>query len=501
MSLSRNLSAGIANSGYSGLLNLAVVPFYINYLGVEAYGLIGFYIVTQSMLSILDMGMAATINREVARHSATGSLFEAGKLLHTLARIYWIVAGIIALLFLTVAPWFSGYWLQPGQLSAETISHAVMLLGVVISCRWPIGLYQGALIGAKRLTVSSGINMVMVTFGCLGGIAVLRFISPTIEAFFIWQACVGLAHAVIVRAAAWRVIDKPDSKRFDLEKLRGIWKFTAGMSGIGLTSIVITQLDKVMLSKLLGLEQFGQYMLAVAVVGGLYVLVSPVYNVIYPRMSELVATGDSEKLAELYRNGTRMLVTLLFPLAMILAVFSSEVLYLWTGNPELAKSVAPILSFLVVGSAFHGVMYFPYALQLAYGKTSLPLITNIILTVILVPLLYWLVSHYGAIGGAVAWLLLHMFYLFFGSWLTHKFFLKGLASKWLFIDVGVPLLIFLLAGLVGHYVILAISAPAVIKLLAGTLLAGVASMLIVVLSPAVSSIILGKLNTQKIYVR
>ncbi len=32
---------------------------------------------------------------------------------------------------------------------------------------------------------------------------------------------------VTVRVAAWRVIGKPGSRKFDLEKLRGIWKFTA----------------------------------------------------------------------------------------------------------------------------------------------------------------------------------------------------------------------------------------------------------------------------------
>ena len=81
MSLGRNLLAGLASSVWSALVGLAVVPFYLKYLGIEAYGLIGFFATTQAVLSLLDMGMAPTINREVARRSASGDLKEAGKLL------------------------------------------------------------------------------------------------------------------------------------------------------------------------------------------------------------------------------------------------------------------------------------------------------------------------------------------------------------------------------------------------------------------------------------
>ena len=85
MSMSRNIVAGLTNSVWSAVVGLTVVPFYLKYLGIEAYGLIGFFVTTQALLSLLDMGMAPTINREVARCSASGNLKEAGKLLHTLA--------------------------------------------------------------------------------------------------------------------------------------------------------------------------------------------------------------------------------------------------------------------------------------------------------------------------------------------------------------------------------------------------------------------------------
>src|SRR6266849_10807514 len=163
MTLGRNLLAGLANSVWTAIVTLAVVPLYLKYLGIEAYGLIGFFATTQALLQILDLGLAPTINREVARCSATGNLGEAGNLLHSLAVIYWGMAGVIVLFIVALAPFIANYWLQSKHLSQETIVHAVMLMGLVIACRWPIGLYQGALMGAQRLTVSSGVNIGMVT--------------------------------------------------------------------------------------------------------------------------------------------------------------------------------------------------------------------------------------------------------------------------------------------------------------------------------------------------
>lgn len=478
MTPGRNLLAGLTNSVWSALIGLAVVPFYLKYLGIEAYGLIGFFVMTQAVLSLLDMGMAPTINREVARCSALGNLKEAGKLLHTLAVVYWCMAGVIALLIMAIAPLIAGYWLQSKQLSPQTISHAVMMMGLVVACRWPIGLYQGALIGAQRLTISSGINMAMVTTGSLGAVAVLAFISPTIEAFFIWQACVGLVYAITIRWAAWRIIGKLSQARFDVDKLKSVWRFTAGMSGVAVLAIILMQLDKVILSKILSLEDFGRYALAGVVASGLYMILTPTFNVIYPRLSALVVTGETEKLIDLYRSGTRLLSAVLFPIAIAAAAFSEEILSLWTGNPSIASSAAPIVSLLLIGTALNGVMHFPYALQLAYGMTRIPFIINIVLIVILVPVIAYFAQTYGAVGGGLAWLLLNSVYLLFGTWLTHRYLLKGMALEWLIRDVGAPLCISLFI-ILGGWQLIHTDGNRFVNLLLGCGLALIASLVCV----------------------
>lgn len=483
MSLKRNFSIGLLSSVWSAFLSLAVVPLYLKYLGIEAYGLIGFFATTQAVLTLLDMGMAPTINREVARYSASGEIREAGKLLHTLAIVYWGMAVMIAILILALAPWISEYWLQSRKLPPQTISHAVMLMGLVVACRWPIGLYQGAIIGAQRLTVSSSISIVMATISNLGAIIVLAFISPSIEAFFTWQACIGLIYASIMRWGAWQVIGRTKGTRFDVDRLKSIWRFSAGMSGIAVSGVILMQLDKVLLSRILSLEDFGRYALAGVVANGLYIILTPTFNVIYPRLSALVATNETKNLITLYRSGTLLFSAVLFPIAIVAAVFSKEILLLWTGNLALSLSTAPIVSLFLIGTALNGAMHFPYALQLAYGMTRLPLMINSILVVIMIPMTTLLAFKFGSVGGAAAWSILNGIYLLIGTWFTHRSLLKGIGLTWLLFDVGVPLCIsILIIGGIGH-IAHKWGFSSYVELLIGIGLALCSFLIIVMLSP------------------
>lgn len=439
MTLSRNLLAGMASSAWAALVGLAVVPLYLKYLGIEAYGLIGFFSTVQALLWILDLGLAPTINREVARCSASGHFREAGVLLHTLAIIYWSMGAAIFFFLAALSPLVSEYWLQSRNLPSENITHAVMLMGLIIACRWPVGLYQGALMGAQRLAISSGITISMISVGNFGAVAVLAFVSPTIEAFFIWQACVGLVYAATMRWAAWRIIGRSDDVRFNVDELKRIWRFSAGVSGLALSASILMQMDKVLLSRILSLEDFGKYALAGVVTSGLYVLLAPIFNAIYPRFSALIASGDTETLTRLYRIGTRLLSAVIFPIATLAGVFAEDLVYLWTGNLEISTEVAPILALLLMGTAINGVMIFPYALQLAYGAVRLPLMICLILIVSMVPMTFVLAMAYGAIGGASAWVIMNSAYLVMGSWLTHRVLLKEIGFKWLLWDAGVPL--------------------------------------------------------------
>ncbi len=489
MRLTRNLLSGVASSVCTTVIGLVVVPLYLKILGIEAYGLVGFFMTAQALLQVLDLGLTPTMNREVARRAATHDVSHAASLLHTLSAVYWGLAAVIAAAGVVAAPAIAGHWLQSSSLSRETVTTSVVLIAVIVAVRWPVGLYVGALMGAERQTVTNGLALAMSVLANLGAVAGLAFVSPTPHAFFVWQGIVGVVYAAVARWAAWRTIGRPKGTKFDLEELRRVWRFSAGMGGIAMVGLVISQLDKVFLSRLLPLADFGRYVVATTVASGMYVLVTPVFNALYPRLTALVAEGRSDAVASLYRNGTRFIGVGLFPIATILVFSGEAVVRVWTGDATLATSVAPVLALLVIGTALHGVMYVPYALQLAHGATRIPLFVNSVMLIVFAPLLVFLARKYGMLGGGIAWLLLHLVNVALATWITHRHLLGGMARVWVLEDVGVPLGISAVVGWVGHEMVRRTTSVAWVEVLAAAMLALVASALSFAASPRLRAVV------------
>ena len=451
MRLARNMAAAMANSVIVVLINLVALPFYLRLLGMEAYGLIGFYATLQTVLQVLDLGLAPTVSREIAHGAETGQQRRSASLLRTLGAVYVGVAFVIAVLVALAAPWIAAHWLQAKALPEATVAQAVALMGVTLACRWPISLYHGALVGAHRLARSAATSMTINIAAAITTIAVLAWGARSIEAFFVVQAAFGLVHAIVLRGLAQRAVGERDAP-YDFADLRRVWKFSAWMSGVAIGGLLLTQVDKLVLSRLLPLESFGHYMLAVLVVSGLQVLTMPVSNALYPKFATLLSRQDLRALEHLYDAGTRLFATALFALAFALAFQAGPLLTVWLRDTALAPEVAPLVAFIAVGMACTGVMYFPYTLQLAAGRPKLALLTTVVLLIVMVPTVLLLATRQGAVGGAIAWAVLGGLYLLFGTWLTGRYVMPFAGWRWLSSNVGVPLLATALPALLGAWI-------------------------------------------------
>lgn len=439
MSARANLLGGVGASVWVALLNFLATPFYLKYLGIEAYGVIGFYVALVALLSVLDMGLGPTVSREIARDPAGGRSRNSRTLVFSVARIYWCAALLFALVGIAVAQ-FGGDWFLSETLSSESLKSSLVIMVAILSIRWPMILYQATLVGASRLASLGLVNALTATLSTACTLLVLVFVSQSLQAFFLTQMIFAAVHLFLVRGLAWQVLGGIQGGSFDLARLRQVWKFAIGTGLIALTSVAFTQLDKLIISKLSGLEDFGYYALAVAVASALYLIASPLFNVIYPRMSAQYGEGRLTDMESYYVLGSRLLACVVLPIGMSLAFYSQDVVFLWTQNTEVAVHVGPLLSFLALGSSLHAMMFFPYGVQLAMGNVRLPLFTNLGLMVLSVPALVVAVLHLGALGGAIMWFALQLVYLLVGSWLTHRYLLKTSYLHWLVWNTLLPFL-------------------------------------------------------------
>jgi O-antigen/teichoic acid export membrane protein len=436
---------------WTALMQLAFVPLYIQFMGMESFGLVGFFGTLITMLSVLDMGLSTTLNREMARQSALpGKGQIAPDLVRTMEIIYWAVAILLGASVLVLAGPIAKYWVNPEKLSVTDVRQAVLIMGFVTALRWPFGLYQGGLLGLQKQVLVNGVNIFTSTLRGVGAVLVLWLVEPTVQAYFGWQVIVSGIETFTMAFFLWHSL--PPSKarpRFQRAVLGQIWRFATGVVGINFSNMILSQVDKVILSKILTLEMFGLYMLAWNLAVGLIKLASPVFSALFPRFSEVLAIKDISGLTVLYHKSCQLTSVIVLPIAAVLCIFSQEVMLIWTSDPYIARNTHLILSFLIIGAAFYCMINIPYALQLAYGWTSLTLWANIATILLFTPLYIWLVPLYGVVSAAAIWTISKMTYMFISVPLMHRQILKGELCFWFFNDLGVPLVAVLVPTLIG----------------------------------------------------
>jgi O-antigen/teichoic acid export membrane protein len=452
--LKKNFAANFIGGLWQALMALIFIPIYQNYMGMEAWALIGIFAMLQTVFGLLDMGLSSTLNREMARLSILPHKEqEMRNLVRTLEAIYWCIAVFVGIATVSLSPVIAHHWIEAERLSSKAVEQAFLIMGFVIALQMPVGFYSGGLMGLQRQVLLNAINIVISTLRGAGAILILWLISPTIQAFFLWQIFISAINIFLLVLFLWRRLPRSDNKAvFQKQLLKGIWKFTAGMSGITVLAVILTQLDKVILSnkRMLSLEDYGYYTLASMVAMSLGRLIAPAFSSIYPRFTQLVSLNDQEGLRRFYHKSCQFMSVLILPAAVVIALFSYEIILLWTQDSIKAEKSHLVTSILICGTAMNGLMNFPFALQLAFGWTRLSVYKNIIAVIIFVPLIIYMTIHYGAVGAAFVWLVLNLGYVLLEIPIMHRRLLRSEKWRWYWQDVCIPLVVCVFVAGIGR---------------------------------------------------
>lgn len=446
--LRNNVIANFLGQGWTAVLALAFVPVYVSYLGLEAYGLIGLFAVMSAWLSQFDVGMTPTLNREMARFRAGAHDAQSiGNLLRSLESICVCLAVLIFSAVWFGAGYLSESWVKPGENSPEVIARTLRVMAIVLALQFCESIYRGALLGLQKQVQFNAASAALASLRHGGAWIVLAYVSATIEAFFTWQALVAVFRLLTMAGLVYLTLPKtPQPASVSLVSLRSVVRFSTGMLAITTLSILLMQVDKLLLLRLLPLEQFGMYTLATTAVGALSLMVSPVLQALYPQMVGLVAQKKDVALAGMYHLTSQTVTVLAAPVVVVFAIYADGVLYAWTGDLEIAESGRSLLAVLALGTFCNVLMRTPYMCMLAYGWTSLSIRVNIVAVALVIPALLATVPRYGALGAACTWLTLNLGYICITIQLMHRRILVGEKVGWYLWDVGLPFALAVVLG-------------------------------------------------------
>jgi O-antigen/teichoic acid export membrane protein len=419
-------------------------------MGAEAYGLIGFFTMLQAWFGLLDMGLTPTIARETARyHGGSMTALNYRQLFRSLTIIFIAIALFGGGGMLLSAHLIADKWLNISELEMTDVVFAVQVMAISVALRWLSGLYRGVITGSERLVWLSVFNVIIATLRFVAVFITMVFYGFTPVVFFLHQ----LAVAVIEFFGLLLMTNKLKPKLggaliigWSFSPVKPILKFALTIAFTSSVWVLVTQTDKLILSGILPLAEYGYFTLAVLVAGGIMIIGGPISNAIMPRMARLYAEGKRDEMITIYRNSTQMVSVIAGSAAITIAFTAESLLFAWTGDKKIAVETALILRLYALGNGLLIMTAFPYYLQYALGNLRYHLIGNVITVVTLIPVIIVAATFYGSEGAAYAWLGVNFLYFVFWVRYVHSKIMPGLHRVWILRDclsIYIPVLIIL----------------------------------------------------------
>jgi O-antigen/teichoic acid export membrane protein len=440
ISLAHNILANYVSQVYVTLIAIVSVPLIVRYMGVEAYGLVGFFAMLQIWFQLLDMGLTPTMAREVATFRGGGiDGLSLRRLLRSLEGIFIAVGVMGTGALILAADAIAVGWLNVEHLPLAEVKNAIVLMAFISALRWVCELYRGAISGFEDQVWLSGLNVAIATGRFVLVIPFLVYVGTTPTYFFGFQLAVEVLQLAALVSRTYLKLPAQTSGTpvpWQWQPLRRVLKFSLSMAFIAFVWTLKTQLDKLVLSKLLSLTEYAYFMLAVLLASGVTLISGPISMALLPRLTSLSAKADEVGLISLYRNATQLVGAIAVPAAAMLALFPEQVLWAWTGDAVIARAAAPVLTLYALGNAILAFGAFPYYLQFAKGDLRLHLIVNTLFLVLLLPAMIFSTIKFGAVGAGYAWLCSNALYFLLYVPRVHRRFMGGLHVQWLLHDIA-----------------------------------------------------------------
>lgn len=443
MDVKLNAIANYAGQLYSLLISVVALPLFLKIMGASAYGLVGFYTLVFAWLVIFDLGMTPALSREVARLKSRSSNEVALKsTVLTFEKLFWSTSLLVGAGLFFASDWLATNWLVIDNLDVERVILSLELTAIAVALRWQASIYRSVINGFEAQVWLNGADFFINSLRFPVLLLLMWFFPERYEFFFAHQAMVSLLEIIVLRRKQSALItNASEAPGFDWRLLRPLLPFAFSAAYASLLGVVIVQFDKLILSTILPLAEYGYFSLVGVAAGGVLTLSGPISKAVLPRLTALYAENRLEEMVSLYKLATFWMVITLAPLVLVLVMFPFETIFAWSGDLVAASWVAPILPAFVGVAGLTAVTVFQYFLQYAAGDLSLNVRLNSLLVVLMVPLITYAASQHGVKGVAIVAVFLRVLVFLFWVPFVHSRMIPNHHSSWLLGSIIKPMIV------------------------------------------------------------
>lgn len=400
--LARNVSAQWLTLALQLALSLALTRFMVRRLGLEGTGVIALVSGVVGYSGVFYLGLGAAVVRFVAVHHADADRDALDETVSTIFTFYLGVGALWLALTVALAAPFPVFFRVPAACAWEARAMLVMV-GAGFLVHFPGSVYGGVVMGLQRHDLLARVHLGLLLARAALTAAVLAW-RPSVALLGAINAASLVAEPLAASVYARRLLPSlvVSPRRFSGARLRSLLTFSVQSFVFTVSEKLIGYTDHFVISHALGTGAVAVYDLPLRLTDYARDGVDRVSAALLPAAADAVARGDAASLAPLWRLGSKVVVGLVAPAALVLFVWGRHVLAAWVG-PAVADAGAPALRWLslalvaqVAGRALARPLYE------ALGELACPARVVLAEGVLNLALSVALVRAYGVAGVAFA---------------------------------------------------------------------------------------------------
>jgi O-antigen/teichoic acid export membrane protein len=397
MSLRRNTLWSLLGSSLPLLAAALFIPYCLNELGGEAFGVLTLIWALIGYFSLFDLGVGRALTYEIGRRQSSNASADIPAVVRS-GLVLTLLAGIFgALVMFCLAPYLAGSWLKitPDLAPDARLAFEIAAVGVIFTTLGS-GL-RGAQEGLNQFKISS-LNKVILGF--------CTFSLPALSIYVYGPSLYPIVMYLVAARVMMVIIVLFQLRHYVFVKalhpvknyIRSLYSFGIWVTISGIIGPIMVYGDRFFVSAAIGAALLPLYAIPQEGLQRLLLIPGSFCNALLPKLAGLPM---DERMA-LYRKSHRYVMLIMLVVCIVSAALAYPILSIWL-SPEFAKECLGIVCILAVGIWLNSIALVPYTFLHANGSTKLTAIFHLIELVIYIAALYYLVEAYGLIGAALAW--------------------------------------------------------------------------------------------------
>lgn len=398
-----NTGVNLLGQGIPIVAAVVLIPRLIAGLGTDRFGILTLAWVVIGYFSLFDLGLARALTQIISERLGRNDTDELSNIVWTALGIMTAMGCLGGLLASVVAPEFALHFLKiPPSLRSESVT-SFYILATSIPLVIATAGFVGILTAFERFGL---INAVRVPLG------ISNYLVPVLLLSFshslVWITC-GLVltrvlSGVVQFAICLHVMPSLRSRyRFYRQAIGPLFRFGGWMSVSNVVGPMMIYMDRFLIGAVVSVSAVAWYATPYEMVTKLLIVSGALTSVVFPAFAARYLT-DTDGLMEILSNSWKALLCAIFLPVLLIVAFAGEGLSLWL-DPEFALHSGPILRWLAIGVFANSFAQIIFALVQSAGRPDLTAKLHLAELAIYLPILWWSLKTYGAVGAAVIWTL------------------------------------------------------------------------------------------------